>query len=298
MVANRDGAWATPESIRCAYRLQDEHRSQPPDLSRDSGEYPAVAWFAENARTRALTICVCIPTDSGFGMAEELDGPQNSVGPTVARDRNGDAWVAWSLDRVNEGMVWTHTYTTVMAATPQVTVLGRARRIDWSLTSPAPRSWWAVMRARGSGPFEEVARVRAGAGLELTWTDTLPPEGPLRYTIRRECVDRRYEWLSDEAVWAAPNRGALHFSPVPSPFQDGMSIELVGARAGELELSFYDLHGRRVFERRSQASGTGQDTIRLDFRNTASALPAGVYFLRAHDAAGQVSGVAKLVLIR
>jgi len=294
----REGAWAQPETIRCAYRSSDRHRSQPPDLSHDPGEYPVVAWFADNARTGAQTICVCVPTDSGFGVAEELEGPFNSVGPTVARDRNGDVWVVWSLDRVNEGMLWTHTYTTVTATTPVVTIPGRSRRVDWSLTAPAPGSWWAVLRARGSGPFEEVARVRAGPGLELSWTDTAPPEGPLRYKVRRESVDLRYRLDTAEALWPDPDRQPLRFAAVPAPFQDGMRVELVGAAAGTIELVLYDLQGRQVFHQQRLVSGTGQDTLTLDLSAGSTRPRPGIYFLIARDSAGHTAAPARLVLLR
>jgi hypothetical protein len=208
--------------------------------------------------------------------------------PYVARDRNGDAWVAWRTRP--PGIVhWTHTYVSATTSTPVVSGVGRDRTVSWTLSEPAPESWWAVLRARGSGAFEPVARVRAGPGLEVSWTDVSPPAGVLRYRIRRESVDARYRWESEEAWWPPQSTRPL----VLSRLGEGR-LELSGAVAGPLDVRLYDLQGRRVLRREARSQGSGRDTIALD----VAGLKPGIYFASVRDASGRVANPVKLVLLQ
>jgi hypothetical protein len=167
-------------------------------MSRDDGEYPVVAWGAQV--NGSSVICLCMPTDAGFALpAEELPFAPGGLLPSVARDRNGDAWIAWW--KFFDGIFWTHTYVTAVAENAQVAGGTMSRTLSWMLSEPAPETWWAVLRAEPGGDLESVDRVRAGTSTAMTWSDDTPASGPLRYRIRRESVDRRYEWLSDEVLW-------------------------------------------------------------------------------------------------
>jgi hypothetical protein len=192
----RDGIWSEPESLSCAYRRPFGHYTKSNDLSRDAGEFPVVAWSADDARTMVQTVCVCVPTDSGFTIADELEGSESGVLPVVTRDRNGDVWVAWSVFREATGMRWTHTYTTATTNTPEVVDERIKHVLKWRLSEPAPETWWAVLRSRDGGRYEEAARVRANASRDMEWIDSTRVSGVLRYKIRRESVDARYLWES------------------------------------------------------------------------------------------------------
>jgi hypothetical protein len=294
----RDGAWSPPESILCAYRRPEGHYSQSAaSMSQDDGEYPAVAWMPVSSRNGLTSVCVCVPDDSGFPVAENLEGSDQGISPEVARDRNHDVWVAWWAPR---GMGWVHTYTKAITSTPVVVRAGRDRAVTWTLTEPAPDSWWAVLRARKHGPFEEVARVRAGPGLELSWTDDSHPPGVQRYRIRRESVDARYRWESEEARWP-PKRErplVLKLPAMPVGARSVIEFAVQGVEPGSLEVRLYDLQGRLVAADRAVALGGEWDTVRLDLR-TASPGPApGVYFLQVRDAAGQASETVKVLVLR
>src|SRR5262245_38389025 len=191
----RDGGWSPPETLRCAYRDGlPNHYTETPDMSRDDGEYPVIVWDAQNIRANN-TICASVPTDAGYSVAEELEGVEGDLGlPSVARDRNGDVWIAYWV--VGEDARWLHSYVRATAVGARAMPLGSARKVLWNLSEPAPETWWAVLRSQGAGPFESVARVRASSGVEMSWTDTTPPVGPLRYKVRRESVDARYLWES------------------------------------------------------------------------------------------------------
>lgn len=298
----RDGAWSEADSIRCAYLRPGGHYAQSlVHMSRDEGEYPAVSWMAVSALNGLTSVCVCVPDETGFTVAENLPGSEEGLSPVIARDRNHDVWVVWQAP---DGMAWTHTYTRATASAPTVTGTGSKRFINWTLSEPAPGSWWAVLRARGEDPYEELARVKAGAVTGMTWTDLSPPAGTLRYRIRRECLDRKYEWLSDEVGWpvdvpALPPGGSLRLVLAsPNPSSEAIRLELVDASAGPLDVRVYDLRGRLVLHQTSVATGTGQDSILVNLATAAGGPTPGLYFLRVVDASGQVSPAAKLVLLR
>jgi hypothetical protein len=294
IVTYRDGAWSAPETLRCAHRAPGQHFANSGYLSRDSGEYPAVAWATE--LSGALTICACMPTDSGFTVADELDNSLTDGVPTVARDANGDVWVAWW--RYYRGMYWTHTYTSATSGAPRVVGHGRNRAVAWTLSEPAPESWWAVLRARGDEPFDQVARVRAGPGAEMSWADASPPAGVLRYRIRRESVDQRYEWLSEEATSPPHSMKPRPSLRLASPVWASAEVEVSDAAAGTLELRVFDVQGRQVHEQSEVASGYGADRFRLELGAESRGLASGIYFVRARDALGNETAAVKFARLR
>lgn len=287
------GAWSPPESLRCA-DLPNGFWTQIPDLSRDDREYPAVVWLAIDATgTGRASICVCMPTDSGYTVADNL--PYSGV-PTIARDRDGDVWVAWWDLFI--GMFWLHTYNRATADDVRIEGHGRHRRVAWTLSEPAPETWWAVLRARGREDFESVARIRAGPSLDMSWTDSSPPAGLLRYKIRRECVDTRYRWESRVVRTPEKSKGLTLRVPSPLPISRSGELHLANAVAGPLELRLYDLQGRVVCEFHSTASGSGEDTVRFDLGVAARPLGNGIYFAAIRDAAGGSSAAVKIVILR
>jgi hypothetical protein len=297
----RDGAWSHAESLHCAYLLADGHYTKSMHLSHDAGEYPVVSWSSDNARTGDQTVCVCIPTDDGFTIAENLANSEHGAVPVAVRDRNGDVWVAW-VDLLGfDGAFWTHTYVTASTSIPHVTSSGATRNVSWLLSEPAPETWWAVLRARTNQPYEEVARVRAGHTHEMSWTDPNPPPGALRYRIRRESVDTRYLWESAPGFWPPP-RFAYGNSPLRVAVGPrGIDVtELVfsAAPAGPLVVELFDLQGRRVHRQSIEASGSGRDVVELGRHSMGEPLAPGVYFVRGRDAHERVSNAAKVLILR
>jgi hypothetical protein len=292
-----EGNWAGPESLLCDFADPSSiYYTDAPDLSRDGAELPAVAWNYYDGSTGATGICVCVPSEAGFGAGQRLAGSSQGILPTVARDRNGDVWVAWW--KRYDGIFWTHTYTTATAAGLRVTGVPRTRMVSWTLSGPAPETWWAVLRAAGSGPYEVVARVRAGPSQEMSWTDAPPPPGAARYRIRRECVDTRHRWESEEASWPAKVKPTPLAVRVQNPAVDGGELSLTGAAAGPVQVWLYDLQGRRVMRATFMASGSGEDTLRLDWSAASPRPSPGIYLLRVMDAEGHTSEPVKLVILR
>jgi len=287
----RDGAWSVPVPVRCA-GLRPGSWTNVADLSRDDGEYPAGVWLAVDD-TGYESMCVCMPTDSGFTVADHL--PYAGV-PTIARDRDGDVWLAW-WDYF-AGMFWLHTYNRATAADVHISGHGTQRQIAWMLSEPAPETWWAVLRARGSGDFELAARIRATSNLAMSWTDTSPPAGLLRYKIRRESVDTRYRWESPTVRAPDQGKGLVVRPPVGLPIARQGILELVNAAAGPLDLRLYDLQGRVVLRQQVIAAGSGEETIRFDLAEAPDRVRNGIYFAIVRDAAGQSSEAVKIVVLR
>lgn len=63
--------------------------------------------------------CISFPTDSGWAMGEEVPESGAVFDPTVARDRNGDAWVVWWKIGCC-GVYSTHTYVSATSSTPRI----------------------------------------------------------------------------------------------------------------------------------------------------------------------------------
>ncbi|MGH7730920.1 MAG: T9SS type A sorting domain-containing protein, partial [Candidatus Eiseniibacteriota bacterium] len=275
------------------------------DISRGPHERPLLAWGDLGVgRTFRDIGCVAFPTDSGWTPGEEIPGSEGLfTTPMVTQDRNGDAWLVWDLLR-QDLTRFTHTYVSATASPPTIIGAGRRRVVHWTLSEPAPESWWAVLRARGRGGFEEVARVRAGWERDLSWADDSPPGGHLRYKIRRESVDTAYLWESEEAHWPPAHEDQRLRLAVPGPIRrqvggaSAVALELAGAAAGPLDVALYDLQGRLVLRQRPEWGGTDQDAIRIDLGLAERPLTPGIYFIRVQDTAGRSSAPLKIVILK
>jgi hypothetical protein len=295
MLTFRQGEWTEPESLRCNYAPAGGYFSDNPDLSSDGSEYPAVAWGVRPATGGQNSICACVPTDSGFTVADQLPGSLGGIIPRVARDRNGDVWVAWW--RFYDGMFWVHSYTTATTTTPTVEPTGAYRTVRWTLSVPAPETWWAVLRAVGTGEFAPVARVRAGPSLDMSWLDRFPTSASVLYRIRRESVDTRYEWTSTATRWPPAERAPVLLWVASGADSRKARIEFSGAAMGPATLALYDLQGRRVLERGFTATAAERDSFELDLGAATPRLAAGIYFAQLRDAAGATSRGTKLVVL-
>jgi hypothetical protein len=295
----QDGGWSRGDSLKSRHPDGQTFVSSWCDASRDPGERPVLAWGDLGyAYTYRDVGCVAFPTEAGWSEGEEVPGSDGLfTSPTVTRDRNGDAWLAWDLLR-QDGVLFTHTYVSATAGAPRVTGAGRHRALVWTLSEPAPESWWAVLRARGEEPFEEVARVQAGPDVGMSWADDSPPAGVLRYKVRRESVDQRYEWVSGEASWPPKSRKPRPGLLIASPVVSGAEVVVNGAVSGPLEVRVYDLQGRLVREQSEVAAGLGSDRFRLDLGGGSRVLASGVYFLRVRDVEGNETPAAKFVVLK
>jgi hypothetical protein len=76
--------------------------------------------------------------------------------------------------------------------------------------------------------------VQAGDGLELSWSDVSPAQDSLRYRIRRESLDSRYSWDSEEVSWDDPTPALLSLEALEV---ESSRVRLIwyGRDAGNLE---------------------------------------------------------------
>jgi hypothetical protein len=294
-LADADSEWSAPESLRCAFRTPGMYFSKSIHLSFDDHMFPIVSWYSYNGNNGAEEICICTPNDSGFTVADNLQTGGRGFGPVATRDLNDDVWVAWWQEW--DGMFWTHTYTKATSSAPGVAKAGGQRLLSWTLSEAAPGSFWTVLRAEGDGAFAPLARVKATSSVEQTWVDTSPPPGALRYRLRRECLDRAYEWLSPEGRWPTEVTGLRLLRVSAHPAVQSIVFDVLDAAPGAIEIRLLDLQGRERLKFSRTTSGLGVERVEIPLAGEFD-LRSGVYFLRVRDSTGAVSPAMKTVVLR
>jgi hypothetical protein len=296
----RDGVWQYGDSIR---GIHDPTQTYAPgwlDASLRHDERPVLAWgdFGYGYTYRDIG-SAAFPTDSGWTAGEEIPGSENIfTTPTVAVDMNGDAWFAWDLLRIPR-VFYTHTYVSVVPSAPTFAGSTDRPNLQWPLSGRAPASWWAILRAAGDGDFSPIARLRANSDTVMSYTDsTAPPGLLLRYAIRRECVDKRYELIGPEATWWPRTSVLSARLSGANPATVSAEVTITGAQAGALDVRLYDLQGRLVLRQRPRANGSGQDALSIPFDQAQPRLGQGIYFLKVIDSAGHVSESLKIAVVQ
>jgi hypothetical protein len=210
---------------------------------------------------------VSIPQGSQYGVGEPLPGLTDGGLPSPISDALGDVWVAWWEDRAGQ-VRWVHTYVRATTDAPTATGSIGGRTVAWSLSEPAPDSWWAVLRAPEGGEFEPVGRVKAaGSNTQLAFFDDAIHPGPLRYRIRRESVDRRYEWRSPEVTWVFDPTPALVSLQSAAAEPGRVRLVWAGHGAGALEATVQRREAASAWEPHGAAVPEGGD--RLSYVDTS-----------------------------
>jgi hypothetical protein len=290
-------AWAQPETLVCpSITTPQGAEALATDLSRDSAYRPLVTWSYTNYLDGSAGVVACFPNDHGWEPGDQFYSSGYGAVPTIGRDRNGDAWVAWSESF--QPFRFTHTHTSATTSAPSIEVDQGHPRLSWTLSTAAPETWWAVLRKKGSGNFESVARLQAGSSVAMNWIDTSVQLGwvqrdDITYRIRRESVDLRYEWLSPIARFT---NGPKRKMQIGTPgFSDGtLTLDLSDVFEPEVAITIYSLAGR-VVDQRTLQTGAGDSRRQIQL---GPGLRAGVYFVRARVPSGAVSEASKFVLIR
>jgi hypothetical protein len=290
----KDGTWTRQDSLTADYLPPSPHQfSNNIAISQDAGPRPAIAWMAYG-QSGVEYVYVSWPTDSGWTRGEQLPGSSGGGSQQLTQDENGDIWIGWW--KFFEGILWTHSYATATSSAPEISERSGQPLLHWSLSAPAPGTWWAVMCSNGDGAFERVARLKAGPDTVMAWADTSAPAGvSLRYAVRRECRDTRYQWTSAQARWEPRGPSLTIVLRSVNPATNQIELEIVGANQGALDLRLYDLQGREVARHSARAAGAGRDaaSLRLD-----GALRPGLYLLRVRAADGRLSPSAKVAIVR
>jgi hypothetical protein len=262
-------------------------------FSPDGGRYPVVVWTAYNPVTYGLS--VAIPSGGGQYTTEYIPEADGVAEARIVRDVNDDVWLAWWNIEL-EGMFCMHTVVRATATNMRVRARGQRVDLSWSLTEPAPGSVWSILRSSDGETYEAVGRLRAGATTEMRWstptTNWRSRRGALLYRVRREAVDKRYEWVS-EPVSAAHGRSDLTLLIGPRKPHFAELALSVGGAIGPLDLTVFDVQGRRIL-RRTWDGPSGSTSMRLSLDE---GLAAGIYFVRLSDADG-ATATARFVFLR
>lgn len=301
-ITHFDGtSWAVPESIHCNYTSGNpaSYIGQSPDLSQDSYDRPVVAWSAYGSNGRSV-ICVSCPTESGYPIAEELPVSHDGFLASPARDENGDVWLSWW--KYYDGAFWTHSYTAVVVENALISPSPQGPRISWTLSGPAPESWWSILRSGADSTYAVVGRVRAGPTRTVEWTDASATPGFYLYRIRRDCKNSRYETLTDPIPGTVDAQVSEPFGirlEGGHPARQAARVRVVGAAPGPVIVEVFDVRGRRVASVEGNAGSEGVVSVNLaaDKGGFGGRPSAGLYFARARDARGQISSTLKLVYL-
>ncbi len=298
ILARYENGVITPErfTVTAHYPPSLYQTTDAVDVSQDTRPRPVIAWMAYGD-DGVERLYVSWPNAAGWDTANAVPGATRGGHQRVARDENGDVWLAWFT--FSGGIYWTHTYTTAICDTPRAGEASGRPAIHWTLDRPAPESWWTLWRSADGSQFEQLARLEAGPSQEMSYADSTAPSGKsLRYRVRRECKDVRYRWTSAEAEWL-PRTARLRLAlRSPNPVGGALAVEVLGAAAGALELQLFDLQGRLVARARATASGSGRDAVSLDPATGARPLRSGVYVLRAKGGDRRTSDGLKVVVLR
>lgn len=291
-----DGEWSQPETLRTRKPVDAQHLFYQAELSAEGSDVPALAWYgyATTVPDAAYYIWTSFPTDDGPGIGERFEGSWGGINPTLVRDENGDVWLAWW--RTYDGVYWSHTFTTALPSVPTVADRDHRPVVRWSLDRPAPETWWAVLRAEGDGPLTRLARLRATRDTIMSWADPSAPGGVLlRYAVRRECRDIRYQVTSADARWEPRGPMLSLLLRGANPAGGRIDFDVVGADSGAMDVRLFDVQGRVVAHLALRATGAGRDAATLTL---PAGLQSGLYLLRVVAADGRATPPAKVALLR
>lgn len=293
----RDGRKVEVDSIDAHYPPTTYQNTKNTALSQDPRRRPLASWSAYGDNGVEY-LYVAWPNDSGWDVAEQVPGTPRGGGQIIARDENGDAWLAW-WNYVVGGILWTHTYVTAICDTPRVGERDGKPALSWNLTEAVPESRWSVWRSADGGDFDSIGAVTAHRDTALSFADsTAPGDAVLRYRIRRESKDVRYRWNSAEAEWLPRGVQLGVVLRSRNPVESSVDLEIFGASAGDMRAELYDLQGRLVTLVRATARGTGRDALHFDLAQASTLLHSGVYVLRLRSSDGRLSRGVKLAVIR
>ena len=291
----KDGAWGPQLKVSGVYPRdpQSQNFVYDSDLSKDASPTPVVVWDA--SYSTSSQILVAFPAANGYSIGEFVPGSYEGVLPSVVRDQYGDVWITWWQEY--QATWWTHTYTRATASTVQIKNHGPTRTLAWTLTEPAPGSWWTVLRSRNGDAETSVARVQAGDGTLVTWTDNSLAADNLKYRVRRDCLDTRYIWTSSAVAWPVP-LGGLQKATVEvmqNTSTAGLPLELRGMTVGTAMLELFDLQGRRVLE---QAIDVASESQPVSLPVSQLRVSAGIYFAQVRDAEGERSTPSRILVLK
>lgn len=89
--------WDLRDSLRSVHPGGGTYWSAWCAIAVGAGERPVLAWSDRGfGHTNRDVLCVALPVTGGGWVTSEVPGSEGALLPTIARDRRGRVWVAWS----------------------------------------------------------------------------------------------------------------------------------------------------------------------------------------------------------
>ncbi len=179
------------------------------------------------------------------------------------------------------------------------TVRGGAVSLAWSTSSETNTSGFAIEHralAAASSEWSEVGFVDAAGNSSQTRNYAFAVDalnaGPHAFRLRVVDVDGRFDYSETIEVSVETPGSFVLGAAYPNPFNTSTSFTLALDRAQMVEISVFDLLGRRVKELHSGTLEAGQTHV---FRLDATDLETGLYVIRAIGEFGQATSSVTLV---
>jgi hypothetical protein len=174
---------------------------------------------------------------------------------------------------------------------------GGRNLLQWTTAAESNNSGFEVQRAADGIHFTTIATVpslapggNSTAPLSYSFADANVPAGKQLYRLRQLDLNGQGKLSSVVIIRGDKALGLAVDGIFPNPVQDITSMLVVAPQRGWVTLVANDIDGRTVGTRLVQVE-TGNNTVQWNIGH----LSAGLYTLRAIDAAGQVSAPVRLV---
>lgn len=164
--------------------------------------------------------------------------------------------------------------------------------LSWRLGYPQDVRACRLWRCSGRETVEiPIARI----GVDNVYLDRAPGFGAMTYELEIETVSGQNIRLGSASVAARALEPSLQ--GYPNPLNPGTLVTYTLPRAGEVDVSIYDLQGRRIRRLASGFHAVGNHSAYWDGRNDDGAgSSSGVYFVRLRTEQAAIS--RKLVILK
>ncbi|NOT35126.1 MAG: hypothetical protein HOP12_13340 [Candidatus Eisenbacteria bacterium] len=194
----RAGVWTRVDSLVARHGEGETFWASWGAIAGGASGAPVLVWGDRgHGATKDDVLSVAFGGGDPGAIAEELPGSRGGFIPSAVCDRDGNVWVGWWSVEQRRSLV-SHSYPSHAVAGARALTTRHGVEARWRFEPPQAGLPWIVERSLGDGSFVEVARGRSEGALECSWLDESGPNTrTVRYRIRRPCVDRRVERVSE-----------------------------------------------------------------------------------------------------
>ncbi|HED10390.1 MAG TPA: DUF1939 domain-containing protein [Caldithrix abyssi] len=169
--------------------------------------------------------------------------------------------------------------------------------ITWSTASETDNAWFEIERSAGRKPFTRINERRilaAGnsAGARYSYLDSTVSDGPYSYRLVDVSLDGARTVHPAKTINVVRPLNFTLQQNYPNPFNPATRIAFTLSREADIELSVYDMRGRKVMTLARGRHAAGSHSVRLNVGTLAS----GVYVYRLQS--GSLVKSKKMLLVR